>query len=309
MKKRIITATILCCVLIPVLFVGSYLMILLTMFLSFMGVYELIKMYNKKHNISNGYKIALPVITSVICGLISFAFYKDIDLLLYVALPITVVTLIVLLIVAMFDKTINMNDMFQMFGFMLYGGISFALLSGLRFISEINQSDTWELVINESISINLLGFGLVGYALIVSSTTDMGAQFGGMLFGKHKLCPTISPKKTIEGALSGLLVGGILGTVVLTICEIIGDFKIFGIEEWFINIPVIFVISIILSAFGQIGDLVASKIKREHDIKDYGNIFPGHGGVLDRFDSAIFVCLVLFAIILVVTKITGGTLW
>ena len=209
----------------------------------------------------------------------------------------------------MFDKTINMTDMFVMFGFMLYGGLSFALLSGIRFIKTVNLDNSWILEITENFDINLLGLGLIGYALIVSSTTDVGAQLGGMCFGKHKLCPTISPKKTIEGALSGLLVGAILGTTVLTVCELIGNFRLFGINEWYINIPIIFIMSVVLSAFGQVGDLVASKIKREHDIKDYGNIFPGHGGVLDRFDSAIFVCLVLISIIMVVSFLTGGSLW
>ena len=125
MKKRVITATILCCVLLPVLFFGSYFMIALTMFLSFMGVYELVKMYNNKHSIANGYKITLPIITSLITGVISFGFYFDTKVILYIALPILVVVLLILLITAMFDKSINMTDMFTMVGFMLYGGLSF----------------------------------------------------------------------------------------------------------------------------------------------------------------------------------------
>ena len=284
-------------------------MILLTMFLSFMGVYELIKMYNNKHKISNGYKITLPIITSIISGVISIAFYKNLELLLYVALPLLVCTVIFILIAGMFDKSINMTDVMVMFGYMIYGGLSFALLSGLRFISEIGQSDTWKLSVTDNFDINLLGFTLIGYALIVSSTTDMGGIFGGLLFGKHKLCPSISPKKTIEGALAGLLVGALCGTVVLCTCEFIGDFRVLGINEWYINIPLVFIMSMVLSFFGQVGDLVASKIKREHDIKDYGNIFPGHGGVLDRFDSAIFTCLILFSIVLIISICTGGSLW
>ena len=308
MKKRVITATILCCVLLPVLFFGSYFMIALTMFLSFMGVYELVKMYNNKHSIANGYKITLPIITSLITGVISFGFYFDTKVILYIALPILVVVLLILLITAMFDKSINMTDMFTMIGFMLYGGLSFSLLAGLRFVNTTNVKDTWEISL-PFMNINMLGLALVGYALVTSFATDIGAQLGGMAFGTHKLCPTISPKKTIEGALCGTLSGATFGTILLVICEIVGDFNVFGITYWAINIPFIYVVSIILSIFGQVGDLVASKIKREHDIKDYGNIFPGHGGVLDRFDSVIFVSLVTICVVLVVNFILGGSLW
>lgn len=308
MKKRVITATILCCVLLPVLFFGSYLMVALSMFLSFMGVYELINMYNKKHNLSNAYKFVLPTITSIITGVISLGFYLNTSIILYIAVPLFVLTVLILLVIAMFDKKINMTDMLTMFGFMLYGGLSFSLLSGLRFISATNQFDSWELSL-PFMDVNMLGLALIGYALVTSFATDIGAQLGGMAFGKHKLCPNISPKKTIEGALCGLLIGAVSGTIVLVGCEFIGDFRVFGISQWYFNIPLIFIVSIILSAFGQVGDLVASKIKREHDIKDYGNIFPGHGGVLDRFDSVIFVSLVVFSLVLIVNFIIGGFLW
>lgn len=308
MKKRVITATVLCCVLLPVLFFGSYPMIALTMFLSFMGVFELINMYNKKHNLSNRYKYVLPALTSIITGIISFGFYYDTSIILYIAIPLFVLLLLSLLVIAMFDKKINMTDMLTMFGFMLYGGLSFSLLAGLRFITYTNHYNAWRINIG-FMDINMLGLALVGYALVTSFATDIGAQLGGMAFGKHKLCPTISPKKTVEGALSGLLIGATCGTIILVTCEFIGKFSVFGITKWYFNIPFTFLISLLLSAFGQVGDLVASKIKREHDIKDYGNIFPGHGGVLDRFDSVIFVSLVTFSIVLIVNFIIGGGLW
>lgn len=308
MKKRVVTATILCCVLLPVLFFGSYLMVALTMFLSFMGVYELIKMYNRKHSLSNGYKYALPILTSLVTGIISFGFYYNTSIILYVAVPILVLILLSLLVIAMFDKKINMSDMLIMFGFMLYGGLSFSLLAGLRFITYVNHFESWRISL-PFMDINMLGLVLVGYALVTSFATDIGAQLGGLAFGKHKLCPSISPKKTIEGALFGLIVGATAGTIILVACEFIGKFRVFGIAKWYFNIPFIFGISLILSMFGQVGDLVASKIKREHDIKDYGNIFPGHGGVLDRFDSVIFVSLVTFSIVLLINFIIGGNLW
>jgi len=116
---------------------------------------------------------------------------------------------------------------------------------------------------------------------IISFGTDTFAYFAGVFFGKHKLCPNVSPKKTIEGAI-----GGILGCLGLTIAY----FKFFGI-----NISIYTIIfSIFVSAFSMVGDLLASKIKREYDVKDFGNILPGHGGILDRFDSLLFVAPVVY---------------
>lgn len=307
MKQRVITATILCTILIPMLLMGSYFVVALVMFLSFRGVYELIRMHNQKHKLSNGYKYVLPVVSSLLSGLIGTAFLEKVELIPFVVLPILIFVFVTLLIVATFDKKINVFDMMSMIFYMIYGGLSFSLLAGIRFINNIDGVE-WKIEF-EKFDINLIGLSLIGYSLIVSSTTDVGAQLGGMAFGKHKLCPTISPKKTIEGFISGLLVGGTLGTVTLCLCQHFGGFNILGTDKLYINIPVIFMISVLLSLAGQIGDLVASKIKRENGIKDYGRIFPGHGGVLDRFDSSIAVTLLLFSIMLIVAACFGEILW
>ncbi len=110
---------------------------------------------------------------------------------------------------------------------------------------------------------------------IIAFGTDTFAYIVGNLFGKNKLSPNISPNKTIEGSL-----GGILGSLVLTI--------IYSLIMGLSPLWKLVVLSIIVSVFSQMGDLVASKIKRKANIKDYGFIMPGHGGVLDRFDSIIF---------------------
>ena len=106
--------------------------------------------------------------------------------------------------------------------------------------------------------------------------TDVFAMQGGVRFGKHKLCPKISPKKTVEGSVCGLL-GGSLGLVLL------------GVIFPQINIPygTLALMGLGGSIISQIGDLSMSVVKRVNGIKDFGNIFPGHGGVLDRFDSVM----------------------
>ncbi len=119
---------------------------------------------------------------------------------------------------------------------------------------------------------------------------DTCAYFAGSLLGKHKLCPKLSPKKTVEGA-----VGGILGSVVVGI--VFGYvFALSGETGMDVGRSVISfaVITFVASIFSQIGDLIASAIKRDRDIKDYGKLIPGHGGIMDRFDSVIFITPLIF---------------
>lgn len=111
--------------------------------------------------------------------------------------------------------------------------------------------------------------------------TDTGAYLIGKLFGRHKLCPSVSPKKTVEGAIGGVI-GSALGFVLFGWC----------VQTWFpvtVNFPILMATSVVASVIAQIGDLSASAIKRAFGVKDFGNLIPGHGGVLDRFDSVLFV--------------------
>lgn len=125
-----------------------------------------------------------------------------------------------------------------------------------------------------------LGNYLILLPLVVAFTSDAFALFAGMAFGKHKLAPDLSPKKTVEGA-----VGGFAGAIVC--CLIYGLVMQFGFQMK-VNYLCLILYGALGSVISQIGDLSFSYIKRQYKIKDFGNIFPGHGGVLDRFDSVIF---------------------
>ncbi|MBN1970330.1 MAG: phosphatidate cytidylyltransferase [Candidatus Delongbacteria bacterium] len=105
--------------------------------------------------------------------------------------------------------------------------------------------------------------------------TDIFAYIGGSTYGRHKLCPTVSPKKSVEGALTGLIMGCSVGSIYAVYMGL------FSIKESVI-------ITAVVSSAGQLGDLFESKIKRMYNIKDSSKLIPGHGGVLDRFDSFIF---------------------
>lgn len=108
-----------------------------------------------------------------------------------------------------------------------------------------------------------------------SSICDMGAYFTGVTIGKHKLCPQISPKKTVEGAIGGI-VSSMVFTVIISLL-----FKKFDIAVLLFTIP--------LCVLGMIGDLFASAIKRSVGLKDYSHLIPGHGGIMDRLDSIIMI--------------------
>ena len=144
------------------------------------------------------------------------------------------------------------------------------------------------------ISTKMNGEFLVWLIFIGSWLSDTAAFYSGKLFGKNKLCPKVSPKKTIEGSL-----GGMIGATLFS--------GLFGIiVNMYIGIMPIyhyFLIGALCGVFGQFGDLVASSIKRYVGIKDYSNLIPGHGGILDRFDSIIFSATVIFYYLTFIIKI------
>ncbi|HZJ78031.1 MAG TPA: phosphatidate cytidylyltransferase [Clostridia bacterium] len=135
------------------------------------------------------------------------------------------------------------------------------------------------------------GFYLVALVLVCSWLTDTFAYFIGVNFGKHKMCPVISPKKTVEGAIGGIVLTLVSNLIILYI------FNNFIFAKELMPLWVIVPISVVLSVVSMLGDLSASTIKRNYDIKDFGKFFPGHGGVMDRFDSALFVAPFVYATI------------
>ncbi len=140
------------------------------------------------------------------------------------------------------------------------------------------------------------GIYTVWMIFISSWICDTCAYVVGMLFGKHKLAPVLSPKKSIEGALGGVagsaLVGAVYGYFVV-------EPAISGQQVTWIFL----LISMVGAVISQVGDLAASAIKRNHDIKDYGKLIPGHGGVMDRFDSVIFTAPMIYFLAVLLIRV------
>lgn len=132
----------------------------------------------------------------------------------------------------------------------------------------------------------------VTLCLVISWVADAGAYFVGSFMGKHKLCPNVSPKKTVEGAVGGIIIG-IIGAIV---DALVFQFVIFD-SDININFIGIFIVAAIGTITSIIGDLTFSMIKRSCHVKDYGNVIPGHGGILDRCDSIIMTAPLIFIFI------------
>lgn len=165
---------------------------------------------------------------------------------------------LVLLIPSIFDDKgkYTTRDAFYLIGTMLLIGIFFNLLISFRF------NEKWLLV----------------YLILISTMTDTFAYFVGSLIGKHKIAPKVSPKKSLEGCIGGSIVGTAIASIYY-----------YNVVTSNINIFALIIMTLFLSILGQLGDLFFSKIKRENGIKDFSNIMPGHGGVLDRLDSITFI--------------------
>ena len=136
------------------------------------------------------------------------------------------------------------------------------------------------------------GNGVFYFCLILGSAwlSDTGAYFAGTLFGKHKLCPEVSPKKTVEGLIGGIVIA-VLGNLAIGKIITVLSAKGFGYLSGSVSLNwwALAGVTVVFSLIGVLGDLSFSIIKRCYGIKDYSNLLPGHGGILDRFDSVLFI--------------------
>ena len=183
---------------------------------------------------------------------IGLDFYTDYKILT------SIIFLVMIPIVFYNRNKYNIEDALFLFGAIFFLGLGFKYLINVR-IYDLNY---------------------LIFLCLLTIFTDTFAYITGSLIGKHKLAPTVSPKKTWEGFVGGLVFGTFISTMFY-----------YAAFEYTGNIFLLILVVALLSTIGQLGDLVFSSTKRYYKIKDFGNIMPGHGGVLDRLDSIIFVVL------------------
>lgn len=299
MKKRTITAIIMILIIAPLLIIPNLFIGLQIL----MGLLSLIALHELLKNDKSEYNLTIKITSFILLALsyISFVWYKgNLDTLnlinfLDFKLIITIITItFILFIMTVLNEKFNIKDVSKIVLYIIY--ITFGL--GSLVVLRIN------------------GIQFIIYLFLTTTFTDIFAYIFGIKFGKNKLAPNISPNKSWEGAISGTIIStliiGSLGSFYGYIFKgnifnpnsyktIFDGIKIFSNLNLTGKAFLIYPLTFILSVVGQMGDLVASKIKRVYDIKDFGYIFPGHGGVLDRFDSAMFASMFLIIVISLLT--------
>ncbi len=307
MKDRIVTGIILAAVLIPIVSIEIFLelfQVVMSLFV-LIAAHELIRMYESKKKFQLLPKIGISLLALgtffSVGGVLGSGNHNPLEANGALSITIPLITLILLSFLVLF-RDFNGEDAGKALTIVNYVGLGAASIVILRF----------------------LGVRFIVYLFLITSATDIFAYLFGIRFGKHKMVPHISPKKSWEGAIAGTIFATIiassfalfygyvfypgtwLGDMLNSTGELtlLDNFSSLGESNplW-VQALVIVPVTFLGSIFAQIGDLVASRLKRTYNIKDFGTILPGHGGLLDRFDSVLFVAMFLTSVFLLIYRI------
>lgn len=257
MKQRIITAILALFIFLPFVLIGDLPFTILVYIMATIGLFELMRMRKiAKYSLASILGIALLwlVLMPVEADMLFGRFLKS-----------EVIMLAVMFLLA-YTVLVKNKFNFDHAGFILLSTIYVGM--GFFFLIETRNSE-------------VNGLTMILYVFLIIWATDTGAYFFGKAFGKRKLWPEISPNKTVEGAVGGILLACLVGVIFQLLSPIAT------------SVLAIIGVTVLASVFGQVGDLVESAFKRYYGVKDSGNLLPGHGGILDRFDSMLFVLPIL----------------
>ena len=277
MKTRLLSSAVGIVLTFGLLYIGSYYSIVINICLTILSVMCLFEGLSAK-KLNKKLSIAVPCIcfSVLVCFFYSYKYI----------VPILIYALLVSLFLAMIfnHEKIVLSD------------ISFAVL-----VAAMCTFGFWSIIYVYNYYKGTVGIFYIITALAAAWLCDGGAYFGGSYLGKRKLCPKISPKKTVEGAVCGVLSGAVL----VLIAGLVFENFIFEMES--VNYIYMVCFGFVGALVSIVGDLSFSLIKRNCGIKDYGSLIPGHGGMLDRFDSVIFVTplLMIFNIFLPIVNLVG----
>lgn len=252
MKQRIVTAVVAAAIFLPIVFLGRIPFVLLAYLLATVGLYELLKMRNLSIFSIPGF-MSLLLLWVI---LYPNNYYDALATFNYSKTELGIAFVLILLTYSVITKNrFTFEDVSFIALSAIYVGIGFYFFIETRFG----------------------GLVYIFYSLFIIWATDSGAYFIGKAIGKRKLWPEISPNKTVAGSIGGVVCAVIIAVLFSLLTNINA------------SMVTLAGITIVLSIFGQIGDLVESALKRHFNVKDSGIILPGHGGILDRFDSLLFV--------------------
>jgi phosphatidate cytidylyltransferase len=271
-KERIIVAAVCLPFLFIILFfLPSYIFAALVALICAISAYEL------QTSIFGRGNIRICIYTTFSAALIPIGAYFNIGALVFQAVSLILMSILFVEAIIVFKTKRTIT----------FSGILIALFGGALI----------PLMLSSLVSLKSMPEGrlLVLLPVISAFLTDAGAYFAGMLFGKRKAFPLISPKKTVEGCIGGLVVG-------------VASMVIYGIIIVFTSLHAVTFWALILygligGVLTELGDLAFSLIKREYNIKDYGRLLPGHGGMLDRFDSMVFTAPAIYLLMSVIPAI------
>lgn len=277
MKTRVISGTVIAAILISAfVFMFTPIIDIFFIVLATAACYEIVKITGIRNKVL---KVLAIVYAAVLPVLVIYAGNMEIPVLA------TIAYIIVLIALTVFSYSSN-NIEFKELAMTIYASVvvptAFATISlvsnaYLRFEGAISQGET-----------RILLWDTVATALL----TDVFAYFVGVKFGKHKMSPHLSPKKSIEGAVGGVVLVTLFQIAALFVFE-----KILHLDGFFMPIWFYIITTVFISLTSMVGDLMASLIKRDFGVKDYSNLIPGHGGIMDRFDSVILASPTMYILV------------
>lgn len=272
-KTRLISSVVLVIILATGLILGGNILWCLTLFISLVGMFELNRVLHNEKNILGmiSYLVCILYYICLMAGetkrsvlMVENNYYEIISLFLLIA--------VMAVYVFGFPKYKAVDVCMTYFGF-FYVAVMLSFIYKIRMVEDV-------------------GIYIVWLVFICSWVCDTCAYCVGMLIGKHKLAPKLSPKKSIEGSLGGIAGSSFVGAVY--------GFALQSVIATETNPALLFaLIGAAGSVISQIGDLAASAIKRNYEVKDYGKLIPGHGGILDRFDSVIATAPIIYFLFVV----------
>ncbi|MEG0356149.1 MAG: CDP-archaeol synthase [Christensenellaceae bacterium] len=271
MLKRVLVSIPIIMIIALALFLQSWVMVLLVVALALFSQFELVRaMSTSGKSVIKSVSYVFAAMSAVVFLL---AYYNR---TIAQNMPVYMIMLFVILciaafIIAIFSKEYSADSVMHTIFTFIYPQLFFVMFYLLIIGNIANYGQM---------------FAMFAMVFIPALLSDTLAYFFGKSFGKKKLCPTISPKKTIVGSVAGIA-GGVIGALIVCLIVYLLGYTV-G------NIIIYTIVGALLAAISQIGDLSASFIKRALDIKDFGKLLPGHGGILDRIDSVIFCIPIVF---------------